>query len=144
MFSPDIGRITSRHFMYNMERITFIRRGRPLPLWHRHRWPRLPCQRRRRKTPRRKNLLVVPHCLFLKFKSGSHFPEKNRQTLFLNFQENCFFQLLQNHFLFKDNLEHSGRVRERDQIFWGKSLNPFLELNGEDLRDGKWICMFLW
>ena len=90
-----------------------------------HHRPQLPCQWWHGKA----HLVVVPHSLFLKFKSGSHFPEKNRQTLFLNFQENCFFQLLQNHFLFKDNLEHSGRVRERDQIFWG---NPFLQLNGEE------------
>ena len=61
---------------------------------------------------------------FLKIQIWQSLSRENIQTLFLNFQEECFFffffQLLENHFLFMDNLEHSGRERE-DQIFWGKT-----------------------
>ena len=77
---------------------------KPITLNHQ---PRLPYQRWHGKPPPREKSSCCSN-LAVTFTRKSSSP-------FLEFQEKCFFQLLENHFLFKDKLEHSGRERERER-----------------------------
>ena len=75
---------------------------KPITLNHQ---PQLPCQRWHGKPPHREKSSSCSN-LAVTFTRKSSNP-------FLEFQEKCiFFQLLENHFLIKDKLEHSGRERD--------------------------------
>lgn len=136
MFGPDIGRITSWHFMYNVEEITIIPRRRSLPLWHRHNRPRLPCWRRRWESHRRKILVVRPHCAFSKSNLTLTFTEKTSRPFFLNFQENVF-SYSRITFNFSEDYLIALRKRERENTeekwdFLRKIFGPFSWMSGKE------------
>ena len=82
--------------------LNHMKKKKPINLNHQ---PRLPYQRRHGKLPHREKSSSCSN-LAVTFTRKSSNP-------FLEFQEKCiFFQLLENHFLIKDKLEHSGRERD--------------------------------